>query len=259
LMDSYVAEMKAAILSICPDTQIVDITHLVEKFDVRTGAFLLAGATMSFPQGTVHLAVIDPGVGSKRRPIVIESRRSLFVGPDNGLLVPAASSEGILHAYEITNHSLFHAEVSSTFHGRDIFAPVAAHLAHGTLARECGPEIEDYHSLSHIEPTLGKKTVRCEVLHVDGFGNVVTNLSRTYLSKFDLKFGERVSISVGRLRVPVRFVKTYSDLNRSEVGILVGGHGFLELACRESSAAKRLRARIGAVVRVYGVQARRSG
>lgn len=257
LMDSYVAEMKASILSICPDAQIVDITHLVDKFDVRKGAFLLAGASTSFPQGTVHLAVIDAGVGSKRRPIVIETRSSLFVGPDNGLLVPAAASKGILHVYEITNPSLMRAEVSSTFHGRDLFAPVAAHLACGALVRECGPEIQDYQNLSHVEPTLRGKTVRCEVQYVDSFGNVVTNLLQTYLSKLDLKFSVRVTVSVGRVRVPARFVKTYSDLNQGEVGILVGSHGFLEIACRESSAAKRVRARSGADVRFYGVQAGR--
>ena len=125
LLDSFVGEMKGVILSICPDARIVDITHQVEKFDVRMGAFLLAGAASYFPAGTVHVAVVDPGVGSKRRPIVVETARAVYVGPDNGLLVPAAQREGIHHVYELTTRSFMREKVSATFHGRDVFAPAA--------------------------------------------------------------------------------------------------------------------------------------
>lgn len=129
LLDPFVGEMKAVILSICPDARIIDITHQVQKFDVRLGSFLLAGAAPYFPAGTVHVGVVDPGVGSSRRAIVVETARAVYVGPDNGLLVPAAQREGILHVYELTNRSLMREEVSATFHGRDVFAPAAAHLA----------------------------------------------------------------------------------------------------------------------------------
>jgi S-adenosylmethionine hydrolase len=138
-LDPFVGEMKAVILSICPETRIIDLTHQVQKFDVRLGSFLLAGAAPYFPSGTIHVGVVDPGVGSSRRAIVVQSRRVVYVGPDNGLLVPAAQREGILHVYELTNRSFMRNEISATFHGRDVFAPAAAHLACGKMPRECGP------------------------------------------------------------------------------------------------------------------------
>lgn len=253
LMDSYVSEMKAVILSICPAVRIVDISHVVEKFNIRTGAFLLASATASFPAGTVHVAVVDPGVGSARRPIVVETERSLYVGPDNGLLVPAAQAESILHVYEVTNRSMMRDEVSATFHGRDIFAPVAAHLACGAPAKECGVEIMDYMKPSYAEPRFAGKTILCEVFHIDGFGNIVTNLRSTQFSEFNLKAREKLGISLGKNRLSVRHVNTYSDLRENEFGLLVGSHGFLEIACREKSAAKRVGARTGMAVRFSGV------
>lgn len=233
LMDPFVAEMKGVILSICPDAKIIDISHLVDKFDIRMGAFVLAGAAQYFPPGTVHVAVVDPGVGSERRAMVIETRKNLFVGPDNGLMIPAATIDGILHVYAITNRSLMRKEISSTFHGRDIFAPVAAQLARGTPPRECGPEITDYVKPQYTQSTLEGSTLTCEVFHVDSFGNVVTNLSQSDLSKLNLDSRKRISLSVGGRRISARFVKTYPDLGRSEIGVLVGSHGFLELACRE--------------------------
>jgi len=252
LMDPFVAEMKGVILSVCPDANIIDISHLVEKFDVRKGAFLLAAANPYFPRGTVHVAVVDPGVGSERRAIVIETNKSLLVGPDNGLMIPAATIDGILHVYRLTNRSLMRNEISSTFHGRDVFAPAAAHLACGTAPRECGAEIKDYVKPEFTQITLKGRTVTCEVFHIDSFGNVITNLSQVELSKLNLKLGAKIPLAVGGRRVSARLVQTYSDLNRGEIGILTGSHGFLELACREGSAAKRIRVRRGSVVRVYG-------
>jgi len=252
LVDPFVAEMKGVILSICPDVKIIDISHLVDKFNIRMGAFLLASATPHFPNGTVHVAVVDPNVGSDRRPIAIETSRSLFVGPDNGLMVPAAAIDGINHVYELTNRSLMRGEISSTFHGRDIFAPVAAHLACGTAPRECGPEISNYVKPQFAQSTTKGTTAVCEVFHVDSFGNVITNLSQNDLSKLNLKLGKKIAISVGGRRIPARFVNTYSDLGRNEVGILIGSHGYLEVACREKSAAKRIRVRTGNAVHVYG-------
>jgi hypothetical protein len=252
LVDPFVAEMKGVILSICPDVKIIDISHLVDKFNIRMGAFLLASATPHFPNGTVHVAVVDPNVGSDRRPIAIETSRSLFVGPDNGLMVPAAAIDGINHVYELTNRLLMRGEISSTFHGRDIFAPVAGHLACGTAPRECGPEISNYVKPQFAQSTIEGTTAVCEVFHVDSFGNVITNLSQKGLSKLNLKLGKKIAISVGGRRIPARFVNTYSDLGRNEVGILIGSHGYLEVACREKSAAKRIRVRTGNAVHVYG-------
>ena len=252
LLDPFVGEMKAVILSICPDARIIDITHQVQKFDVRLGSFLLAGAASYFPAGTVHVGVVDPGVGSGRRAIVIETARAVYVGPDNGLLVPAAQHEGILHVYELTNRSLMREEVSATFHGRDVFAPAAAHLVSWKLPRDCGPETSDYMQPSYAQPTFEGKTITCEVFHIDGFGNIVTNLSNG-IERLGLAFGDKVSLTFGKKRLRPRFVRTYSELKGKEFGILLGGHGFFEVACREASAANKLRVRIGSVVRVGGV------
>jgi S-adenosylmethionine hydrolase len=249
LMDSYVSEMKAVILSICPKARIVDISHLIEKFNIRMGAFILAAAATSFPTGTVHVAVVDPGVGSPRRPIVIEGARSLFVGPDNGLLVPAAQTEGILHVYHVTNRSMWRREISATFHGRDVFAPVAAHLACGTPPMECGVEITDFLKPSYAEPKLSGKWVLCEVFHIDGFGNIITSLHTMHALR-NLRANEKLKVSLGDKQFSARYVNTYSDLRKGEYGVLVGGHGFLEIARKERNTARQVRARTGMAVRI---------
>lgn len=258
LTDPFVAEMKAVIFSICPKTTIVDISHLVEKFNIRMGSFLLAGAAPYFPAGTIHVAVVDPGVGSERRAIVVETHRSLYVGPDNGLLITAAETDGIRRVYELTNRAIMRGEVSATFHGRDVFAPAAAHLASGLSPRESGSEIADYVRPSYAQTSFHGDAVTCEVFYMDGFGNIVTSLRGTQLVKLNLKDGQRVRMSVGGRRFPIRFVRTYADLGENEFGLLVGSHGFVEIACREKSASKRVRARIGMDVEFSGGSAYRS-
>jgi S-adenosylmethionine hydrolase len=257
-VDSYVSEMKAVILSICPSAKIIDISHQVEKFNIRMGSFLLASASPAFPVDTVHVAVVDPGVGSARRPIAVQTVRSVYVGPDNGLLIPAAQEEKILHVYEIQNRSLMRDETSGTFHGRDIFAPVAAHLACGSLPSETGTEISDYVIGYFTQAKTDEQGLACEVFHIDVFGNVITNARRTQLTQLKIEPGEKVRMLLGRKRVSVRYVKTYSDLQKKEYGLLLGSHGFLEIACREGSAANRIGARTGAYVRFSSASGHRS-
>ncbi len=252
LADPFVAEMKAVILGICPEVRIVDISHQVDKFNVRMGSFLLASAAPHFPSGTIHVAVVDPGVGGNRRPILVDGQRSLFVGPDNGLLIPAAQSEGILHVYELTNRTLMSADVSATFHGRDVFAPVAAHVACGTAPKDCGEEISDYVKAAFTEPKVERGRAIAEVIYVDGFGNIVTNLKPEHITKLNLAFGERIAVTIGRRRISCRYVRTYSDLIGRELGFLVSSHGFVEVVCLKGNAAKRVGARSGVGVRVVG-------
>ncbi|HUK27271.1 MAG TPA: SAM-dependent chlorinase/fluorinase [Candidatus Acidoferrales bacterium] len=247
--DPFVAEMKAVIFSICPEPPtIIDITHEVERFNVRTGAFILAGAAPHFPEGTIHVAVVDPGVGSERRAILVETKHSLYVGPDNGLLIPAASREGILHVYELTNRSLMSDHISSTFHGRDIFAPVAAHVATGLKPETVGEEITNFVQLSFPEPSFNHRGVRCEVLHVDSFGNIITNVRPEKIEK--LKLNDKKKLRIRGKQFPLRLVRTFSDLRGTEFGLLAGSQGFFEVACRQESAASRLRVRSGDVLRV---------
>ena len=249
-VDPYVAEMKAIILSICPDARIVDVSHGVERYDVGMGAFLLAEAAPYFPKGAIHVGVVDPGVGSSRRPIVIKARRDMFVGPDNGLLIPAAQSSGLLGVHEITNRSMMLREVSSTFHGRDVFAPTAAHLACGHLPEECGPEITDYAKSPYGESSVEGKKAVCKVLHVDGFGNIVTNLTRPHLNQLHIAENHKITLAIKGRRLTTRVTRTFSDLQKGEFGLILGSHGFFEIVCREASAGKRLRIKRGTVVRV---------
>jgi hypothetical protein len=250
IQDPYVAEMKAVILSICPDATLIDIAHQIGKFNIRMGAFTLATAAPYFPAGTIHLAVVDPGVGSNRPPIAIETNHSLYVGPDNGLLIPAATAEEILHVYELTNHSLMRKTISSTFHGRDVFSPVAANLALGLQPRKVGREIMDYVELSFAEAKYENRVFVCEVLHIDEIGNIVTNINQKELNK--LESHGRVVVRINGKRFPARTVRTFSELRKRELGFLVGSHGFLEIASLEANAAHKLRAKIGDALRVGG-------
>jgi S-adenosylmethionine hydrolase len=248
LSDPFVGEVKAAIFSICPEAEVIDITHDVERFNIRMGAFLLASATPFFPPGSVHVAVVDPGVGSERRPIAIETSRSVYVGPDNGLLVPAATREGIQHVYVLTNRSLMKDTISSTFHGRDIFAPVAAHLACGTQPKEVGEEIMNYERLSFREPKFNRQGITCEAIHIDHFGNIVTNIPQ--LNMEELNSIPKVVITIHSKRVRARLVKAYSDIDKKEVGLIFGSHGFLEVATREDNASRRLKTKAGDTIRL---------
>jgi len=250
LKDSYVAEMKAVILSICGNAQIVDTSHLIAKFDVRMGAFVLASAASHFPKGVVHAAVVDPGVGTQRRPIVVETKHSMFVGPDNGLLMLAAKREGIKHVYVISNAEFMVRGVSKTFHGRDIFAPVAAHLAEGHTASEAGPEIDDYILPKFAEPTISAREINGCVLHIDDFGNVITNLSSKHLGEIGVKEDDCLSIRLDRKSALLKYCSAYGKVKINELITLIGGHGFLEVAMNQGSAAKKLNAKRGMSIRV---------
>ncbi len=176
LKDPYVAEMKGVILTINQKATIIDITHDIEKFNVRMAAFTLASAASYFPEGTVHLAVVDPEVGTKRRAIIIQTKKAYFVGPDNGILMLAAKSQGIKYIYQLTNPKFMLPSLSNTFHGRDVFAPAAAHLDSGVQTCEFGPEILDPLEPAFAQITRKDSSVIGEVVHVDGFGNIITNI-----------------------------------------------------------------------------------
>src|SRR5580698_831658 len=173
--DHYVGVMKGVILGICPDAQIVDISHQVSPYAIAEGAFLIAQAYPAFPRGTIHVVVVDPGVGSDRRPVLVEAAGQFFVTPDNGVLAMIFAREKHV-VREISNAQYFRIPVSQTFHGRDIFAPVAAHIAAGVGASSIGGTITDYVRPSFGKPRqAGPSTWTGEILHVDRFGNVVTN------------------------------------------------------------------------------------
>jgi len=248
LKDPYVAEMKAVILSICRDASIIDISHEVEKFNVRMGAFILAQAARCFPEGTIHVAVVDPGVGTKRRPIIVEAERSLYVGPDNGLLILAAQNEGIKCIREITNPKYMLKKISRTFHGRDIFSPAAAYLAKGVKPSEFGPIIENPVKPSFSAPKIRKEMIIGEVIHIDGFGNLITNISEENLKAFGIPEDKNFHVQLGDKQMTLKMCSSYDEAPRNTPLFIIGGTGFLEISVNRGNASKILDVKVGASV-----------
>ena len=240
LKDPYVAEMKGVILSINPKALIIDITHDVEKFNIRMGAFMLASAAPYFPKGTINIAVIDPGVGTKRRAIIIQTKKDYFIGPDNGVLMLAAHNHGIEHIYQITNQKYMLPKISNTFHGRDIFAPAAAHLNKATDPSEFGPEITDTTRPAFTAIDNKDGILIGEILHVDGFGNLITNLNQQALLQ-----AKTVKINLHHVSLQLELAKTYAQTKPQEPLALIGSHGFLEIALNQANFAEKHRVRAG--------------
>jgi len=234
--DHFTGAMKGVILGICPTAQIVDITHQVQPFEVSDGAFTIAQAFHYFPKKTIHVVVVDPGVGSARRPLVAEAAGQYFIAPDNGVLsmVFASEKQQVRH---LTNLRYFLRPVSRTFHGRDIFAPVAAYLASGILPSRFGPKIKDYLRLTFEKPVrTGKKSWTGSILKVDRFGNLITNLdvhgvADVSTRPFKLKVGTRV---IQRLAL------TFAECEPGELFVIAGSSGYLEVATNQGSAASLL-------------------
>ena len=243
LKDPYVAEMKATILGICPKAMIVDITHEIAKFNIRMGAYMLASAAPHFPHGTVHMAVVDPSVGTRRRPIAIQTKQGFFVGPDNGVLVLAAEKQGIESIHELAKPRFMLPKVSSTFHGRDIFAPAAAHLLNGVKPAEFGPEIRETAEAEFAKVTRKNGVLFGEVLHVDGFGNIITNINQREVAQNSVKGEVNVELSCNKLKL--KFCKAYGETKPQEPLTLIGSHGFLEISINQGNAAEKYETKAG--------------
>lgn len=249
LRDPYVAEMKAVIMSLCSDATIVDISHQVDKFNVRMGAYILASVSPFFPKDTIHVGVVDPGVGTKRRALCIEAKGCVFLGPDNGLLILAAKARGIDRVYEVTNRRLMLSTVSNTFQGRDVFCPVAAHLANGTLPSDVGPETRRLVIPEFAKVVRERYKIVGEVVYIDDFGNVITNMAEFEVESIGR--AREVKLRVGRSGLLVDFCEAYADVKPGRPVVLIGSHGFLEISMNQSSAERELHAKIGDKVTVY--------
>jgi S-adenosylmethionine hydrolase len=232
LQDNYVASVKGIILGICPEARLVDITHLIPPQDIRAAAFVLSCTYADFPEGTIHLAVVDPGVGTSRRALVIESQRRFFIGPDNGLFDAVLSKEASWRAFSIENHEFLRPVVSSTFHGRDVFAPVAAHLAGGVPIHRFGP------SCTPAGPGWGQvidrgETLEGEIIYIDHFGNAISNIEKETLEAFAPR-------NLWIVRVGVKTVQAadvYGGKKPGESMALIGSCGHLEIAVNLGHAA----------------------
>ena len=245
LRDAYVAEMKGVMLGIADAARrplaFVDVTHEVERHDITEGALALEAAAPFFPAGTVHLGVVDPGVGTARRGLVLAAGGHVFVGPDNGLFTPFLET-GDWSAFELAEADYRLPIVSRTFHGRDVFAPAAAHVASGVEPARFGPPLRDPVRLSWPEVRAVTGAVAGAVVHADRFGNLITSIHARTLAPVD----RELIVRIGGREVPL--VGTYGDLSVGRPGALIGSGGRLEIAVREGSAATLLRARRGTAV-----------
>ncbi|TMP99216.1 MAG: SAM-dependent chlorinase/fluorinase, partial [Verrucomicrobia bacterium] len=183
--DWFVGTMKGVILGISPRAQIVDLTHEIAAGDIRAASFVLAAGCRFFPPGTIHVVVVDPGVGSHRIILSVQTKNYTFLGPDNGVLSPALANEGVKAVYQVTNKKFFLSPVSQTFHGRDLFAPVAGYLMNGVPPQKLGSKVHDFVRLEWPQPRRSKNEVRGEILYIDHFGNAISNLAESLLSSFD--------------------------------------------------------------------------
>lgn len=238
--DPYVAAMKGVILAIADSVRLVDLSHEIAAHDITEGALALEAAVPFFPTGAIHVAVVDPGVGTARRGLVVVTPAACFVGPDNGLFTPFLGGAD-WRAFELTAADLRLPNVSRTFHGRDVFAPAAAHLARGVAPERFGPRVDEPVRLRWPTPRKARGAIAGTVLHVDRFGNLVTSIRAEAIERFGA-----ISVRLAGRRLP--FVATYGDVPVGQGGALIGSSGRLEIAVREGSAAARFRARRGAPV-----------
>jgi S-adenosyl-L-methionine hydrolase (adenosine-forming) len=236
LSDHYVGTMKGVILSICPAARIVDISHDVTPYEIGEGAYLLTQAYRFFPRGTVHVVVVDPGVGTSRRPILAQTAGQYFVAPDNGVLSMIYAREK--HKVRaVTGDRYFLKPVSATFHGRDVFSPVAAHLARGIAPAQFGKLINDYLRLTFDSPhRTGRRGWTGAILHIDRFGNMVTNFAVADFPELDKRAFE---FTAGLRRIGV-LAPNYAACGSGEPFVIAGSSGYYEISVNQASAAKLL-------------------
>ena len=239
--DYYVGAMKGVILNIDPRAVIVDLTHEIEPQNINAAAFILRACYRDFPAGTVFLCVVDPGVGSDRRRIIVESNGYFFVGPDNGLFSFVLNSESAVCSIE--NDRFFHKPVSKTFHGRDIFAPVAAHLSNGVARGEFGPRINNPARLPNVDlRQIGDDEFEATIIHIDRFGNLISSIPAEFAARpFELV--------IGNTRV-TECHKTYAEAEPYKPFAIAGSAGFIEISVNSGSAAKLLGATVGSTVTI---------
>jgi S-adenosylmethionine hydrolase len=250
--DPYVAQLKGVIVTLNPNARLLDLTHSVTPFNVTNGAYLLDQSAQEFPPGTIFVAVVDPQVGTERDPILVRTAAGRFyVGPDNGLFTNVIDRENFSAAWKLDKPEFFRpGTVSHSFHGRDIFGPIAAHLAAGVDPDKLGTPISSktLTLLPVKDATFGGGSLSVEVLHVDRYGNIILNLRKDTELAAKFKEGTLIKISVGKESYSGPLMKTYGDIEKGRLMLLYGGSGLLEIAMNQGSAAKELKVEPGTVI-----------
>jgi S-adenosylmethionine hydrolase len=246
--DYFVPAMKGAIYSLTRDVEIIDLTHQIPPHDVYSAAFNLMCCYKDFPKWTIHVAVVDPGVGSSRRPIFVMTDEYYFIGPDNGIFSYIYQKENVNRVVHLKESHYFRSPVSNTFHGRDIFAPIAAYVAKQVDWSRMGEEISDYVKFTTPAPAIvSDKQIRGHVIHVDRFGNIITNLTAAELPHEKVLQGLRVRLGKHEA---ARLLNNFSEAGNNELFAYFGSAGFLELAMPRQNAARLVDARRGIEVEV---------
>ncbi len=252
LQDPYVGVMKGVIKNINPDAEIIDLTHMVERQNVYQAAVILYVSAHYFPRGTIFVCVVDPGVGSKRRALLITTRNFYLIGPDNGCLSLLAEKDGVVKVYDISDSPYRLGRISYTFHGRDIFAPVAAWLSLGIKPEQLGVETS-YESIVKYklrEPVVTKEGIIVEVVYIDVFVNVMTNINDELLVKQGLMHGKDLRVHVKDNIINCKLVPSFSHVPRGEYACYINSWGFFEIGLNHGKAAEKLNVRIGDSVKI---------
>lgn len=244
LQDYYVSAMKGVILQQAPEARLIDISHEIPSQDIMAGSWVLKNSAMLFPAGTVHLVVVDPGVGTRRRPIAMKVGEQYFVGPDNGIF-SLLTEEEEFSAVELTQRSFWRTDPSSTFHGRDIFAPVAAHLCGGTELAALGDPIDELQTYRWAVPIADKDGIQGWVIHIDKFGNLITNISSSLIE--EVIDSTDVKIYVGNTILD-EIEGTFGAVPEGEPVAYIGSSGMLEVAINKGNAEEMLGVQKGAQI-----------
>ncbi len=242
LADGFVGAMKGVIYSINPKAVIVDITHEINPYNLLGAAFIFRSVYRFFPKGTVHVVVVDPGVGSKRRPLAIETENYYFVAPDNGILSLAIEKEKVIKIVELSKPKYFLNEISDTFHGRDIFAPVSANLSLGVKLGLMGDTIDNIVKISTPEPKVFENKIIGEIIYIDRFGNLITNISMDLIEK--LTAGKKIEILIGNDTIH-KISRSYADVSAGQLVAIYNSFGNLEIAINIGNASKTLNVQKG--------------
>ncbi len=244
----YPAVMKGVILSLNPQTQVIDLTHEIPKFDIFTASFILSYAVTYFPKGTIHVCVVDPGVGTERKGVIIKCQKGYLVGPDNGCLSLAAEKLKPLKVFEIIPEKF---NISSqTFHGRDLFAPAAAYISLNKDLNEFCKPLPHFNKINFPKPHLTQEGVKGEIIFIDDFGNLVTNISLSEINEAGFKLKEKVKLRFKGKTFKTRLLETYGQGRKGELMLVLNSFNLFEISVREGNAKEKLGAETKKVIEV---------